>query len=226
VSHELRTPVTIARGHLEILQRTGSSNSEVEVALDELGRIERFVERLLILARADEPDLMRRDRLDAASFLEDVFARWSDTIPRRWHLGTVAEGTIAADGDALRAALDALVENSVQHTRPSQAIELSSWTADGALVIRVADEGTGIPPDALERIFERFARVDAARNRLEGGTGLGLAIVKATALAHGGTCSVESSPAGSAFSLQLPRFQCPSRSSARRRESPDIAAAS
>jgi signal transduction histidine kinase len=226
LSHELRTPVTIARGHLEILQHGTGSNSEAEVALDELERIERIVERLLILARADEPNLMRRDRLDAASFLEDVFARWSDTIPRQWQLGTVAEGTITADCDALRAALDALVENSVQHTAPSQAIELSSWATDGTLVIRVADEGSGIPPDALERIFERFARVDVARNRLEGGTGLGLTIVRATALAHGGTCSVESSPAGSAFSLQLPGFQRPSRASARRPESPDVAAAS
>lgn len=207
VSHELRTPVTIARGHLEILRGTGGSSAESEVALDELERLERIIERLLLLARAGQPALVMREQLDAESFLEDLFVRWSDTVPRPWQLGGLAAGTIAVDGDALRAALDGLLENAVKYTTPSQKIELSSRAADGVLVIRIADEGTGIPPDALGKIFERFARVDGARSRLGGGVGLGLAIVDAVARAHDGTCSVESSPGGSVFSLRLPGFE-------------------
>jgi two-component system OmpR family sensor kinase len=121
-----------------------------------------------------------------------------------WRVGELARVTIRTDQDALRIALDALVENAVAHTRETDAIELRAWRVDGKVAIEVADEGCGIPPDALELIFERFARGDLSRARGREGVGLGLAIVDAIARRHGGQCTVSSSPAGTTFTLVLP----------------------
>jgi signal transduction histidine kinase len=204
VSHELRTPVTIARGHLEMLLRERGPVRRAEVAIDELRRMERIVERLLMLARTEHPGALVREPVDMEGLLEDCFVRWSDTIPRPWVLGDLARVTALAAADSLRAALDALLENAVKHTTETQAIRLSSRVAGDRLEIVVTDEGRGIPREAVGRIFERFARADAGRTRAAGGAGLGLALVASVARAHGGECTVDSSPAGSAFTLRLP----------------------
>jgi signal transduction histidine kinase len=205
-SHELRTPVTIARGHLELLLGNGS-DAELDIALDELSRIDAIIDRLLLLARADQPDFLQIEDIEIEPFLEDVFMRWSEVAPRTWRLGPLARGTVAVDPDRLRAALDALVENAIKYTRTTDAIELRA-VADGPaqLLIEVEDEGCGVPEDALPRIFERFARADAARTRSAGGVGLGLAIVDAIAKAHGGGCAVRNTGHGSIFALRLPTF--------------------
>jgi signal transduction histidine kinase len=207
-SHELRTPVTIARGHLEVLARTnGSSHSEVRVALEELERIERILGRLLLLAKADQPDFLLVEEVDAEAFLEDVFMRWSEVAPRSWRLGSLASGTVRADHEALRAMLDALLENAVKYSDDGDRIDVRSWSAGETLVIEVEDSGCGISPEAVSKIFDRFTRADAARTRAHGGVGLGLAIVDAIAKAHGGRCSVHASAAGSRFTLRLPRLR-------------------
>jgi signal transduction histidine kinase len=208
VSHELRTPVTIARGHLEVLQRVnGSGGQEVEIALDELGRIENILERLLLLAKSNQPDFVVPAEIDVEPFLEDIFLRWSEVVPRAWRLGELEPGTLLADPEALRISLDALLENAVKHTEPAAAICLSCHAEGGDLVIEVEDEGPGIPPDALERVFDRFARADSARSRAQGGAGLGLAIVDAIVQAHGGSCAAANSAGGGAvFSLRFPAF--------------------
>ncbi|MGZ4388659.1 MAG: sensor histidine kinase, partial [Gaiellaceae bacterium] len=109
---------------------------------------------------------------------------------------------------ALRSALDALLENAVKYTEPGESIELRSRAeAEGVVAIEVADGGRGVPPEAVGRIFERFARADAARTRATGGVGLGLAIVDAIAKAHGGRCSVYSDDEGATFALRLPDFR-------------------
>jgi signal transduction histidine kinase len=207
VSHELRTPVTIARGHLEVLRQNGHGPlQEVDVALDELGRIERILQQLLLLAKTDHPDFVMFEEIDLEVFLEDVLMRWSEVAPRGWRLGPVPAGFLRADPEALRIALDSLLENAVHYTEGSDAIELRA-RADGAtIVIEVEDEGCGVDGDALGHIFERFARADPARSRTHGGVGLGLAIVDAIAKAHGGSCAVRTAKAGSIFSLRLPGF--------------------
>ena len=206
VSHELRTPVTIARGHLELLQRVnGSGGQEVEIALDELGRIENILERLLLLAKSNQPDFVVPAEIDVEPFLEDIFVRWSEVVPRAWRLGELEPGTLLADPEALRIALDALLENAVKHTEPADAICLSSRAEGCDLVIGVEDEGAGIPPDALERIFDRFARADSARSRAQGGAGLGLSIVDAIVRAHGGSCAA-ANDGGAVFWLRFPGF--------------------
>ena len=178
VSHELRTPVTIARGHLELLGLHGEDSPELSVALDELGRIERIITRLLLLAKAGEPRFLAVSQVDVEGFVEDVFVRWAEVAPRRWILGTVSHGHIEADEEALRAALDALLENAVKYTEEHETIELRALGLGGDLVIEVVDGGCGIPPEALDRIFDRFARADDARTRTSGGVGLGLSIVE------------------------------------------------
>ena len=207
-SHELRTPVTIARGHLELVRREiGDARPELDVALEELQRIDRIVDRLLLLATADQPDFVSREEIDLEPFLEDVFMRWSEVAPRAWRLAVEAPGTLSADPARLRAALDALLENAVKYTEPHAAIALRSRAGvPGEVVIEVHDEGSGVPRPALERIFDRFARADAARTRATGGVGLGLAIVDAIAKGHGGRCTVTTPGRGSTFALSLPRF--------------------
>jgi signal transduction histidine kinase len=208
VSHELRTPVTIARGHLEVLQRlNGRPAQEVEVALDELARIEHILDRLLLLAKSKQPDFVVLSEVEVEPFLEDVLMRWSEVAPRNWTLGWVPPGTVRADPEALRAALDALLENAVKYTEPSDAITLAARSVGGGgLAIEVADEGGGLPPDSLARIFDRFARADSARSRAHGGAGLGLAIVDAIVRAHGGSCDAANSGSGAVFTLRFPSF--------------------
>jgi signal transduction histidine kinase len=207
VSHELRTPVTIARGHLELLRAHGEDTPELSVALDELGRIERIISRLLLLAKAGQPGFVLAGSIEIEPFLDDLFMRWSEIAPRAWRLGPVAQGRLVADEEALRAALDALLENAVKHTEPYEPIELRATALGGELVIEVADGGAGVAPEALDRIFDRFARADDARTRAAGGVGLGLPIVAAIAGAHGGSASVVSQERGATFVLQLPGFE-------------------
>ena len=208
VSHELRTPITIARGHLELAQReNGGGGPEVSVALDELQRVERIVEGLLALAKAGQPaSADSLCELDLGAFLEDVVMRWSEVAPRAWRVGALADGTLRADPDALRVALDALVENAVKHTLPADVIEVGSRAVGGKVAIDVTDEGCGVRPEVRGEIFQRFARADSDCGGPEDGLGLGLAIVDAIAKAHGGQCTLDASGAGSTFTLLLPGF--------------------
>jgi signal transduction histidine kinase len=203
-SHELRTPITIARGHLELLRWEEPDSPELEVALDELARMEGILERLLLLARAEQPDFLVPADVDLEVFLEDVFMRWSEVASRPWRLEIDVGGIVRVDAEALRSALDALLENAVKYTEPSESIRLRAWGAGGEIVIEVVDEGRGVPPEAVDRIFDRFARADGARTREKGGAGLGLALVAAVAKAHGGSCTVEPRMRGTAFALHLP----------------------
>jgi signal transduction histidine kinase len=206
VSHELRTPVTIARGHLELLDRRLDADApELAVAFDELARIERIVDRLLLLAQAERPDFIAPTRVRLVPFLEEVFMRWAEVAPRAWRLGEILDVTIEADETWLRTALDALLENAVQYTQDHARIELSARSETHFVVISVADEGIGIATEPVSRVFERFARSDASRSRRQGGAGLGLSIVSAIARAHGGTCTARSVVGhGSIFELWFP----------------------
>lgn len=206
LSHELRTPATIARGHLELLRRSGGPEAQAaHIALDELARIDRIVERLVLLARAERGRLVEIGEIDVEPFLEDVLLRWSETAERSWRLGSVPRGTLRADPDALRIAIDALLENAVKYTEPGDAIELQAHSDDDeCLVIEVADSGPGVPLDAAESIFLRSSR---SREGERPGLGIGLAIVDAIATAHDGSCTLEPTTSGSRFALRLPGFE-------------------
>ena len=206
LSHELRTPATIARGHLELLGRSGKRGvTTAEIALDELTRIDRIVERLLLLARAERGRLVELGEVEPEEFLEDVLLRWSETADRAWRLGPVRSGVLRADPDALRIAVDVLLENAVKYTEHGDSIELRAHAENESLVIEVADSGPGIPPEAAESIFVRSSRMPTREDRP--GLGLGLAIVDAIARAHGGTCTLEPSQRGSTFAVRLPGYR-------------------
>jgi signal transduction histidine kinase len=203
-SHELRTPVTIARGHIELFHLEHADAPELDVALDELGRIERIVERLFLLAKAEEPGFLVRRNVEIESFLADIFMRWSELAERAWMLEVDLTGVAPIDPDAMRSALDALLENAVKYTERRATIELRAHAVGGEIVIEVADNGPGIPEEAIGTIFDRFTRADDARTREQGGVGLGLAIVEAIARAHGGRCTVERRGGTTVFALAFP----------------------
>jgi signal transduction histidine kinase len=206
LSHELRTPATIARGHLELLGRTGKRGfTTAEIALDELARIDRIVERLLLLARAERGRLVELGEIESEEFLEDVLLRWSETADRAWRLGAVPSGFLRADPDALRIAVDVLLENAVKYTDHGDSIELRARAENEGIVIEVADSGPGIPAEAAESIFTRSSRMPTREDRP--GLGLGLAIVDAIVRAHGGTCTLEPSQRGSTFAIRLPGYR-------------------
>jgi signal transduction histidine kinase len=219
-SHELRTPITVALGHAELIERGGGDPERAEdarIVIDELLRLRRLADRLLLLATIEDPEFLSRSSVDVTELLAAALQRWAP-IDRRWRLGPVEPATVDGDPDRLGLALDALVENAVKHTCPNDEIRLGSRRSGDQVAITVADSGAGMPADQLATIFERFTRLDEARTRDRGGVGLGLAIVQAIARAHGGTARVRSAlGAGSTFELALPLGRTPNSPAGARR---------
>jgi two-component system OmpR family sensor kinase len=211
-SHELRTPITVALGHAELIQCATPDPlvaEDAEVVMDELQRLRRLAERLLLLASAEHSSFLEKTQVDLESLVVKALRRWSPNR-RRWTLGPLDPITVFADGDRLTVALDALVENAVKNTQQEDSIELSVRQEDELAILSVSDSGGGIPPQHHERIFDRFTRADAGRSRGAGGVGLGLAIVRTIAEAHGGSVRVKSNPGqGSTFELLLPLSTVP-----------------
>jgi signal transduction histidine kinase len=204
-SHALRTPITIAIGHAELMRAasgSGAISHDAGVVINELMRLRRLAERLLLLAGAEAPDFLHKRPIEVEPILVEALSRWAPT-PRHWRLGDTDEAIVDADGERLAMAIDALVENAVKHTTPDDWIELSV-RRNREVDIAVADSGMGIAAGDLPRIFERFERGDVSRRRDGHGMGLGLAIVKTIAEAHGGTVRVQSELGrGSQFEIVL-----------------------
>src|SRR6266516_1070738 len=199
-SHELGTPIAVALGHTQLIERAASDPTidptiaeDARVVEDELLRLRRLAARILLLASAGSPDFLHLAPVEVEPQAVDAFGRWSH-LPRRWSLGVdaVEEATVLGDRDRLALLLDALIENAVAHTDEGDRIELGARRDGARVVLAVADTGCGIPATDLDRIFDRFARVDAHRSRKVGGFGLGLAIVRAIAEGHGGLVRVHS----------------------------------
>jgi two-component system OmpR family sensor kinase len=206
VGHELRTPLTIIRGHLELLDDDPVERQQtVQLVLDELDRMSRYVSDLLLIARAEQPDFLRREPFELAEFVDALAARVRPLGERAWTVVPVRPAVISADADRLTQAFVNLASNAVRHTPPGGVIELGASVEGGQARLWVRDQGTGIAPEEQQRIFHRFAR---GRDRLTSaseGTGLGLAIVDAIAVAHGGRTELESVLGqGSTFSLVIP----------------------
>jgi signal transduction histidine kinase len=204
-SHELRTPITVALGHAELVERGDPELAEdARIVVDELLRLRRLADRLLLLATSEDPDFLSRSPVDVGQLLTDALQRWAP-IDRRWRLEPAEPAAVLGDLDRLGLALDALIENAVKHTGAGDEIRLAARRRGDQIAIAVVDSGSGMPADRLATIFERFARLDEGRSRDRGGLGLGLAIVKAIVQAHGGTVQVKSAVgAGSAFEILLP----------------------
>jgi len=204
-SPELRTPITVALGHAELIQRGAAdpvTADDARVVVEELARLRRLADRLLILASAEHPGFVHRTPIEIEPLLVDAIRRWGH-VERRWGI-SVVDVTVDADHDRLALALDTLIENAVKHTSDEDSIELSVRREGQTAVVTVADTGTGIAPEDLDRIFDRFARARSSRDRNEG-MGLGLAIVRAVAEAHDGTMRASGAPGrGASFGIVLP----------------------
>lgn len=203
--HELRTPITIIRGHLELLGDDPDERREtVELVCDELDRMSRFVDDLLLLAQAEQADFIQPADVDLDALTEELLAKAGALAPRDWQLEANGVGRLQADRQRLTQAVMQLAQNAVQHTQDGDRIALGSALRDGHAQLWVADSGPGVPDADRERIFDRFARGSGARRSQ--GAGLGLAIVRAIAEAHGGRVDLERTrpDAGATFVVTIP----------------------
>jgi two-component system OmpR family sensor kinase len=222
-SHELRTPLTVIRGQLEVLARQREvSPADVrhvdEVVRTEVVRMERLVEDLLLLARADEGELLRPTALDLRPFVTELFDALTLTADRRFELGDVPDGTLRADEDRLAQVVRNLARNAIEHTAPGGLVRVCVTAQPrGWVELAVEDDGPGIPPAQRDRVFDRFHRLDSARARGKGGAGLGLAIARAIVEAHGGRFAAGASPeAGARVAFRVPGFRPAGRGTGRR----------
>ncbi|OKH40227.1 two-component sensor histidine kinase [[Phormidium ambiguum] IAM M-71] len=204
-SHELRTPITIVRGHLELLGDDPEERREtIKLVTGELDRMNRFVDDLLLLAKAEQPDFLNLETVEVGGLTEELYAKAKALAARDWHLERKGKGRIIADRQRITQAIMELARNATQHTQENDTIVLGSLVANGKARFWVRDTGVGIAEADQPRIFERFARV-ADSPRCSSGAGLGLSIVRAIAIAHGGWVELLSKPgAGSTFTLVIP----------------------
>ena len=203
--HELRTPITIIRGHLELLGDDPDERREtIELVCDELDRMSRFVDDLLLLVAAERADFLRLADVDLDVLSEELMAKASALAPREWHAEAVGAGRLVADRHRLTQAVMQLAQNAAQHTGSGDRIALGSALENGHARLWVSDSGPGVPDDERARIFDRFARGRTATRRSEG-AGLGLAIVRAIAEAHGGHVELaRRSGSGATFTIVIP----------------------
>jgi two-component system, OmpR family, sensor kinase len=202
--HELRTPITIIRGHLDVMGDDPDERREtLDLVRDELDRMSRLVNDLLLLAKATRPDFLQPETVDLDDLTRELFAKASALAQRDWRLTAVGNGRIVADRQRVTQALMNLSQNAVTHTLAGDAVELGSELRNGRVRLWVKDTGPGVPPHEQARIFERFVRLDRAP--AGEGAGLGLAITRAVAEAHGGRVELDSRPgAGARFSVIIP----------------------
>ncbi|TLM63944.1 MAG: HAMP domain-containing protein [Deltaproteobacteria bacterium] len=214
-SHELRTPLTILRGETEVTLRWAKTPEEFRDMLrsnmEEIDRMERIIENLLLLAKSESGELTLELRefnlsdLVQALYMQGRTLGEAKRISVNLRVDVDEEMRIRGDELRLRQMFLNLIANGIKYTPEGGALEIA-MSRDGEMArIDVADNGIGIPVEAQPYIFDRFYRVDKARNRMDGGSGLGLSIVKSIAVAHGGRISVHSSPGqGSTFTVLLP----------------------
>jgi two-component system, OmpR family, sensor kinase len=208
-SHELRTPLTSIRGYAELLGRGGfSDEASTRRALnrieEEASRMGGLVEDLLLLAELDQGRPLKAEAVDLQRVCADAVGD-SNAVSHGHHLALEPGGPVVVVGDGERLAQVAhnLVRNALAHTPPGTDVRVSTGAQRGMGYIRVADDGPGIPPDEVARVFDRFYQGDKSRSGA--GTGLGLAIVRAIAEALHGSADVESTPGrGATLTVRIP----------------------
>lgn len=214
-SHELRTPLTAMRSEIDVSVRSDDlpdAAREVLVSVgEEVDRMSATVEDLLTLAAADEGRLAAGDtRVDLRREAEAAVAALAQLAAQRGAVINVAGETVEVPGDplGLRHALRNLIENAIKFGADGGVVNVRVWTSRESAVVTVEDDGPGVPDAVMDRIFDRYFRVEGSRTRRAGGSGLGLAIVREIARAHGGDIAVRPrAPRGSSFELSLPRAE-------------------
>jgi two-component system, OmpR family, sensor kinase len=207
VSHAVRTPLTIARGHLDLIRSDATKQTiidDTDVILHQLDRLANMAGRLLTLEQLEGPEALAAAPTDFAEFVDLLGARWSVAVPNRaWEIDTWATGLLSIDVERFELALDALVENAVKFTDPGNIIRLACRTEDGWCTAEVSDSGSGLHPEDVPFVFDRFWK--RSRPGLRPGHGLGLSVVRAIVEAHGGTVTAGYRAGGGAsFTIRIP----------------------
>jgi signal transduction histidine kinase len=202
--HELRTPLTIVSGHLQLLEADPDGQREtLALVNDELERMGRIVEDLLVLAKHQQPDFLALTTLDAGALTEEVHAKLRALAPREWVLEQHGPGVIVGDRQRLTQAIFQLAQNAARYSDDGEPIALGSKVANGEARFWVRDHGPGVAPEEQEAIFERFRRGTGATR--SDGAGLGLAIVKTIAEAHHGRVELDCrNGGGTTFTIIIP----------------------
>ncbi|MGI5283117.1 sensor histidine kinase [Nonomuraea polychroma] len=210
-SHELRTPITIILGNLELMSDDDPEERRevVRLCTDELDRMNRIVEDLLLLAKSRRPDFVVLEDVSLVDLTSDIEAKLRALGPRRWELASIAEGTARLDPHRVTQAVVQLAHNAVQHTEQGDAIRLGSATSPVEVRFWVEDTGPGVCQEDGEAIFQRFSRGSTGgAHGNHSGAGLGLSIVTAIVEAHGGWVELESTPGeGATFTLCFPQIE-------------------
>jgi len=214
VAHELRTPITIARGHLEVLGDDPDERAEtIAVVTDELDRMNRYVNDLLLLAKAEQQELLHFEPVDVGELAGDLSQRVSGIADRRWVLDAAPEPgqlAIVADAGRLTQAMLNLASNAVEHTDEGDEIGLGFEAVSGNGVsptvrLWVRDTGPGVDPEIADHLFQRHVRGAASGTRRAEGMGIGLSIVDVIARAHNGVVDVANVDGGGArFTMTIP----------------------
>jgi two-component system heavy metal sensor histidine kinase CusS len=216
IAHDLRTPVNNIRGEAEVALARARTIDEyrdaVESSLEEAVRLSDLIGNLLFLARTENPTThLRRERVNLTELLDGV---------QEYYEASAADGGISLstrfgdepviaelDKTLMQRAVGNLISNAVAHTPSGGSVVMATSSESAVVRIEVADTGSGIPPEALPRVFDRFFRVDRSRSQASGGTGLGLAIVQGIMLLHGGKVEIVSQPGkGTRVILSMPAF--------------------
>jgi signal transduction histidine kinase len=216
-SHELRSPLSLARGHVQLVQHQlppGPEFNDLQVALDQLDRVTAVTRRLLSLGTMENGLTLQRRRTKVDDVVRDGITRWAAMHRRRW-IGPDERPVFAmVDPDRFAAALDELLDNAVAQTEPEDTIAVTLRGLEGDLLVYVYDSGPAIPPEHREQVFDTFWR--GAKERYDG-TGLGLSIVRAVTSAHGGEARVVPIPReGATFMLTFPGAILPDAAPVRR----------
>jgi signal transduction histidine kinase len=205
VNHELKTPITIIQGHLEMLQYRPDRQSEiVTVVMDELERMIRLVNDLLLLAKAECPNFLKLKIEELDWLTEELYLKARVMANRNWRLESKGLSPINVDRQRLTQAIMNLVQNAIVHTDEDDTIAIGSSVKEDCVYIWVSDSGEGIALENQNYIFKRFARITKQNCTWEG-HGLGLSIAQAIALSHGGWIELNSNLGqGSTFTLAFP----------------------
>jgi two-component system heavy metal sensor histidine kinase CusS len=210
LAHDLRTPVSNLRGQTEVMlsrpRKIGEYQTLLESNLEEYERLSRMIEHILFLARAENTQIsLQRVELDLREQLAHV-AEYFEGLAEDGgtSIALQASGTIEADPVLFRRVISNLLSNATRHATPGGIIEIATATARGGTSISISNPGPDIPKEHLDKIFERFYRVDEARANSSDSTGLGLAIVRSIMDLHQGTVSVDSGGGVTRFTVRFP----------------------
>ncbi|GLQ50669.1 heavy metal sensor histidine kinase [Dyella flava] len=213
LAHDLRTPIGNLRGASEVALNRHRSTAEYEALLgsniEECDRVSRTIESVLFLARAESPQFaLQRVKLDTEQELHriaDYFEGLSSEAGVAIRVD--ASAIVHADRDLFRRAVNNLLSNALRYTPSGQTIDLRAANTEQGVDVIVENPGQGIDPEHLDKLFDRFYRVDRSRSDSANSTGLGLSIVKSIMELHGGSVSVQSQADCTRFTLHFPHIQ-------------------